>query len=101
MVPNTMAPLVVQGTYIFASAILVESALSFLGVGLPPEIPSWGNIMAEGRMYFQMMPGLIFYAAIFLALTVLSVNVLGDAMREALDPRMARNLGQGPSPHIR
>lgn len=92
MVPNTVAPLVVQGTYIFASAILVESALSFLGIGLPPEIPSWGNIMAEGRMYFQLMPGLILYAAIFLALTVLSVNALGDAMRDALDPRMARRL---------
>ena len=66
--------------------------MSFLGVGLPPEIPSWGNIMAEGRTYFQLKPGLIFYAGGFLALTVLSVNVLGDVMRDALDPRMARKL---------
>jgi peptide/nickel transport system permease protein len=66
--------------------------MSFLGVGLPPEIPSWGNIMAEGRIYFQLMPGLIVYAGLFLALTVLSINVLGDAMRDALDPRLARKL---------
>jgi peptide/nickel transport system permease protein len=92
IVPNTVAPLIVQGTFIFASAMLAESAMSFLGVGLPPEIPSWGNIMAEGRTYFQLMPGLILYAGLLLALTVLSVNVLGDALRDALDPRMARKL---------
>jgi peptide/nickel transport system permease protein len=92
LVPNTVAPLIVQGTYISASAILTEAILSFLGAGLPPEIPSWGNIMAEGRMYFQLMPGLILYPGIFLSLTVLSVNVLGDAMRDALDPKMMRKL---------
>jgi len=92
MVPNTVAPLIVQGTFIFASAILTEAAMSFLGVGLPPQIPSWGNIMAEGRIYFQLMPGLIFYAGLLLAMTVLSINVLGDAMRDALDPRLARKL---------
>jgi peptide/nickel transport system permease protein len=92
MVPNTVAPLIVQGTFIFASAMLVEAAMSFLGVGLPPEIPSWGNIMAEGRMYFQLTPGLVLYAGIFLGLTVLSINILGDTMRDALDPRMARKL---------
>jgi len=92
MVPNTVAPLIVQGTFIFASAMLTEAAMSFLGVGLPPAIPSWGNVMAEGRTYFQLMPGLIFYAGVLLTLTVLSVNVLGDAMRDALDPRMGRRL---------
>jgi peptide/nickel transport system permease protein len=92
IVPNTIPPLIVQGTFIFASAMLTEASMSFLGVGLPPEIPSWGNIMAEGRMYFQLLPGLILYAGALLALTVLSVNVLGDAMRDALDPRMARKL---------
>lgn len=92
MVPNTVAPLMVQGTFVFASAMLTEAAMSFLGVGLPPEFPSWGNIMAEGRTYFQLLPGLILYAGLFLALTVLSVNVIGDAMRDALDPRMARKL---------
>lgn len=92
LVPSTVAPLVVQGTYIFASAILTEAILSFLGAGLGSEVSSWGNIMAEGRMYFQMRPGLILYPGIFLSLTVLSVNLLGDAMRDALDPRMARKL---------
>jgi peptide/nickel transport system permease protein len=92
MVPNTMAPLIVQGTYIFASAILTEAILSFLGVGLGTESSSWGNIMSEGRMYFQLRPSMILFPGILLSLTVLSVNLLGDAMRDALDPRMARNL---------
>lgn len=92
MVPNTVAPLLVQGTYIFASAILTEAILSFLGAGLGSESSSWGNIMSEGRMYFQLRPSLIFFPGILLSLTVLSVNLLGDAMRDALDPRMARKL---------
>jgi peptide/nickel transport system permease protein len=92
MVPNTVAPLIVQGTFIFAAAMLTEAGMSFLGVGLPPEIPSWGNIMAEGRTYFQLKPGLILYPGLLLALTVLSVNILGDALRDALDPRLARRL---------
>ncbi|HAL37802.1 MAG TPA: peptide ABC transporter permease [Polaromonas sp.] len=92
LVPNTIAPLIVQGTYIFASAIITEAILSFLGAGLPSETSSWGNIMAEGRMYFQLRPEFILYPGILLSFTVLSVNVLGDAMRDALDPRMARKL---------
>ena len=92
MVPNTVAPLIVQGTFVFASAMLTEAAMSFLGVGLPPEIPSWGNIMAEGRMYFQLKPGLVLSAGIVLSLAVLSINMIGDAMRDGLDPRMARKL---------
>lgn len=92
MVPNTIPPLIVQGTFIFASAMLAEAAMSFLGVGLPPETPSWGNVMAEGRAYFQLLPGLILYAGILLALTVLAINILGDALRDALDPRMAKRL---------
>lgn len=92
MVPNTLAPLMVQGTYIFASAILTEAILSFLGAGLSTESSSWGNIMSEGRMYFQLRPTLILFPGILLSLTVLSVNLLGDAMRDALDPRMARRL---------
>ena len=92
MVPNTVAPLIVQGTFIFASAMLIEASMSFLGVGLPPEIPSWGNIMADGRIYFQLRPGLILYAGALLSVTVLSINILGDAMRDALDPRLARKL---------
>jgi peptide/nickel transport system permease protein len=92
MMPSTLAPLIVQGTYIFASAILTEAVLSFLGAGIPPEIPSWGNVMAESRVYFMMLPGLILYPGILVSLTVLSVNVLGDALRDALDPRMARRI---------
>lgn len=90
MVPNTIAPLIVQGTFIFASAILTEATLSFLGAGLPTEIPSWGNMMADGRMYFQLYPGLVLYPGIVLALTLLSVNVLGDVLRDVLDPKMAK-----------
>lgn len=92
MVPSTIAPLTVQGTYVFASAMLTEAILSFLGAGIPPEIPSWGNIMSEGRMYFRMLPGLILFPGLFLSLTVLSVNILGDALRDALDPKMARRM---------
>lgn len=91
MLPNAIAPLIVQGTYIFAAAMITESVLSFLGAGIPPGIPSWGNIMAEGRMYFQLKPALILYAGIVLSLTVLSINILGDALRDALDPKLARN----------
>lgn len=90
MVPNTIAPLIVQGTFIFASAILTEATLSFLGAGLPSEIASWGNMMADGRNYFQLVPGLILYPGIVLALTLLSVNMLGDVLRDILDPKMVK-----------
>jgi peptide/nickel transport system permease protein len=90
ILPNTVAPLVVQGTYISASAILVEAILSFLGVGLPPDIPTWGNIMAEGRPQFNLYPHNIFIPGVFLAITVLAVNILGDGLRDTLDPKMAK-----------
>ncbi|MCT4474251.1 ABC transporter permease [Bosea sp. SSUT22] len=89
ILPNTTAPLIVQGTFIAASAILVEAILSFLGVGIPPETPSWGNIMAEGRNLFRVFPHNILYPGIFLGLTVLAVNILGDGLRDTLDPKMA------------
>jgi peptide/nickel transport system permease protein len=92
ILPNTIAPLLVQGTFICASAILVESILSFLGVGLPPDIPTWGNIMAEGRVQFIAYPHNVFFPGIFLAVTVLAVNIFGDGLRDTLDPRMARRL---------
>jgi peptide/nickel transport system permease protein len=92
ILPNTVAPLVVQGTYICASAILVEAILSFLGVGLPPDIPTWGNIMAEGRAQFNQFPHNIFIPGAFLAVTVLAVNILGDGLRDTLDPKMAKRL---------
>ena len=92
VLPNTIAPLIVQGTYVCASAIIVEALLSFLGAGIPPEIPSWGNIMAEGRTFFQISPWIIFFPGLCLALTVLAINVLGDGLRDTLDPRIARRM---------
>jgi peptide/nickel transport system permease protein len=92
VLPNTIAPLIVQGTFICASAILVEAILSFLGIGIPPEIPTWGNIMAEGRQFFRIYPHNILYPGIFLALTVLAVNMLGDGLRDTLDPKMAKRV---------
>ena len=90
ILPNTVAPLLVQGTYICAFGILVEAILSFLGVGLPPDIPTWGNIMAEGRSQFVSFPHNVFFPGLFLAATVLAVNILGDGLRDTLDPKMAR-----------
>ena len=92
VLPNTVAPLVVQATFICASAILVEAILSFLGIGIPPEIPTWGNIMAEGRALFRIFPHNILFPGIFLAVTVLAVNMLGDGLRDMLDPRMRKRL---------
>lgn len=92
ILPNCIAPLLVQGTYICASAILVEAILSFLGVGLPPDIPTWGNIMAEGRVQFMAYPHNLFFPGVFLAVSVLAVNILGDGLRDTLDPKMAKRL---------
>jgi peptide/nickel transport system permease protein len=90
ILPNTVAPLIVQGTYICALAILVEASLSFLGVGLPTDVPSWGNIMAEGRLQFNQYPHNVLLPGIFLALTILAVNMLGDGLRDTLDPRFSK-----------
>ncbi len=92
ILPNCIAPLIVQATFVCASAILVESILSFLGVGLPPEEPSWGNIMAAGRQYFRIFPHNILFPGIFIAATVLCVNVLGDALRDRLDPKLRKRV---------
>ena len=92
ILPNTIAPLLVQGTYICAFSILLEAILSFLGVGLPPDIPTWGNIMAEGRVQFVAYPHNVFFPGIFLAVTVLAVNILGDGLRDTLDPKMAKRV---------
>ncbi len=92
ILPNTIAPLSVQATYICASAMITESILSFIGAGTPPIIPSWGNIMADGRALWQVKPFIVFFPAIFLSLTVLAVNLLGDGLRDAVDPRMAKRL---------
>jgi peptide/nickel transport system permease protein len=92
ILPNCVAPLIVQGTFICAFGILVEAVLSFLGVGLPPDIPTWGNIMAEGRAQFVSFPHNVFFPGIFLAVTVLAVNILGDGLRDTLDPKMAKRV---------
>jgi peptide/nickel transport system permease protein len=92
ILPNTLAPLLVQGTYICASAMITEAILSFIGAGTPPNVPSWGNIMAEARSMFQLASYLIFFPGVFLSLTVLAVNLLGDGLRDALDPRLARRM---------
>ena len=92
VLPNTIPPLIVQATYVCGSAMLTEAILSFLGAGTPPEVPSWGNIMAEGRLYFQIAPWIIFFPGITLAVTVLAVNVLGDGLRDTLDPRIAKQM---------
>lgn len=92
VLPNTLAPLIVQATYVCASAMLIEAGLSFLGAGVPPEVPSWGNIIATGRTFFQIAPWTILIPGGFLALTVLAVNLLGDGLRDRLDPRLARRL---------
>jgi peptide/nickel transport system permease protein len=92
ILPNIIAPLLVQATYVCASAMITEAILSFIGAGTPPNIPSWGNIMAEGRSMFQLATYLIFFPGICLSLTVLAVNLLGDGLRDALDPRLARRM---------
>jgi peptide/nickel transport system permease protein len=92
ILPNTVAPMTVQATYVCASAMIVEAILSFIGAGTPPTIPSWGNIMAEGRALWQVKPYIVFFPAVFLSVTVLAVNLLGDGLRDALDPRLAKRL---------
>lgn len=92
VLPNAVTPLIVQGTFICASAVLFEAYLSFLGAGTPPEIPSWGNMMAEGRAVVQLAFNIILFPGIFLGLTVLSINLLGDGLRDMLDPKIARRL---------
>jgi peptide/nickel transport system permease protein len=92
LLPNTMAPLVVQATYTGAAAVLTEAGLSFLGAGTPPNIPSWGNMMAEGRTFFQIAGWIVLFPGLFLAMTVVAVNLLGDGLRDALDPHLRRRM---------
>jgi len=92
ILPNCLPPLIVQATYIGASAIIIEAILSFLGAGMPPNVPSWGNVIAEGRTLFQVAPYIVIVPSLFLSLTVLAVNLIGDGLRDALDPRLARRM---------
>ncbi len=92
ILPNCIPPLIVQATYVAASAMLTEAILSFLGAGTPPIIPSWGNMVAEGRLLFQIQPWNLLWPGIALAVTILSVNVLGDGLRDRLDPKLAKRM---------
>ena len=92
ILPNTLPTLLVQATFTAAAAMLVEATLSFLGAGTPPNIPSWGNIMAEGRSLFQVAYYIVLFPGVFLSVTVLAINLLGDGLRDALDPRLARRM---------
>ena len=92
ILPNCIPPLIVQATYVCASAMLTEAILSFLGAGTPPEIPSWGNMMAEGRAFFPIAPRIVLFPGVALALTILAVNVLGDGLRDRLDPKIAKRV---------
>ena len=93
IMPNTVAPLIVQATYVCASAIIIEAILSFLGAGTPPDVPSWGNIMAEGRSYVMIAFWILLFPGMFLTVMVLGVNLLGDGLRDTLDPRLRRGTG--------
>ncbi|MDR3410916.1 MAG: ABC transporter permease [Formivibrio sp.] len=92
ILPNLLPPLLVQGTFIFAYAILAESALSFLGVGVPPQNPTWGNMIATGQNYFQRADWMMLFPGAAIALTVLSLQLVGDALRDALDPKLRRSV---------
>jgi peptide/nickel transport system permease protein len=92
ILPSTVAPVIVQATYICASAILVEAGLSFLGAGTPPEFPTWGNMIASNRMFLMLAPWTVFAPGICLAIVVLAVNLLGDGLRDRLDPRISRSM---------
>ena len=91
LAPNTMAPVLVQGTYIFALAILTEASLSFLGLGIPPENPSWGNILALGRTFLQQAFWISFFPGLLLTINVLAMNLVGDGLRDAFDPKLSRS----------
>ena len=88
ILPNSLAPIFVQATFVFAVAILIEAGLSFLGTGVPPDIPTWGNVMGEGRQVFVVAPYVLVFPGLFLSFTVLGVNLVGDGLRDVLDPKL-------------
>jgi peptide/nickel transport system permease protein len=97
ILPNCLSPVIVQGSFIFAAAVLTEAALSFLGVGVPPAVPSWGNILAEGRLYIQQAPWLVLYPGAAVMMTIFGLNLVGDALRDALDPKIRGLATEKPS----
>lgn len=94
ILPNCLSPIIVQATFIFAYAVLGEAALSFLGVGVPPYIASWGNILSEGRQFITQAPWITMFPGAAIMFTVLGLNVVGDGLRDALDPRMRHVYGR-------
>jgi len=88
ILPNCLSPVIVQGSFVFAAAVLTEAALSFLGVGVPPYVPSWGNILSEGRLYLQQAPWLVLYPGAAIMLTIFGLNLFGDGVRDLLDPKI-------------
>jgi peptide/nickel transport system permease protein len=88
VLPNCLSPVIVQASFVFAAAVLTEAALSFLGVGVPPYVPSWGVILAEGRLYIQQAPWLVLYPGAAIMLTIFGLNLLGDGLRDLLDPKI-------------
>jgi peptide/nickel transport system permease protein len=93
ILPNSLAPLIVQVTFVFAYAVVAEAILSFLGIGAQPPTPSWGNIIAEGRNYIRDAPWITLFPGIAIAVTVLGLNLIGDGLRDALDPRLRVQVG--------
>jgi len=93
VLPNCLAPVIVQSTFIFAESVLAEAALSFLGVGLPPYIPSWGTIITTGRMFMQIAPWITIFPGLAILVSVLGLNLLGDGLRDLADPRLRGRLG--------
>ena len=89
VLPNCLSPVIVQGSFVFAAAVLTEAALSFLGVGVPPFVPSWGNILSDGRLYLQQAPWLVLYPGAAIMMTILGLNLFGDGLRDLLDPKLA------------
>ena len=87
VLPNLMSPVIVQATFTFAFSLLQIASLDFLGVGVPPQVPSWGNMVSEGRIYITRAPGVLLFPGIFIVLTVLAFNLVGDVLRDKLDPR--------------
>ena len=96
VLPNCLSPVIVQGSFVFAAAVLTEAALSFLGVGVPPYVPSWGNILSEGRLYLQQAPWLVLYPGAAIMITILGLNLLGDGVRDLLDPKIRGLHGEQP-----
>jgi len=88
VLPNCLSPVIVQASFVFAAAVLTEAALSFLGVGVPPYVPSWGVILAEGRLYIQQAPWLVIYPGVAIMLTIFGLNLFGDGLRDVLDPKI-------------